>query len=68
MRAMQLKIAAEFSPIDLADVTAMVTDGRLSLDGIITHRVSAADAAEAYATAFGDPTCVKMILNWSHTV
>ncbi len=65
MRAMQLKIAAEFSPADLADVTAMVIDGRLSLDDIITHRVPAGDAVQAYATAFGDPTCVKMILNWS---
>ena len=66
MRAMQLKIAAEFSPADLTDVTAMVTDGKLSLDHIITHRIPAAEAAQAYATAFGDPACVKMILNWSH--
>jgi bacteriochlorophyllide a dehydrogenase len=68
MRAMQLKIAAEFTPADLADVTAMVADGRLSLDDIITHRVPAADASRAYETAFGDPTCVKMILNWSDPV
>ena len=68
MRAMQLKIAAEFSPGDLADVTAMVSDGRLSLDGIITHRAPADDAAQAYKTAFGDAACVKMILNWSHPV
>ena len=66
MRAMQLKIAAEFSPADLAHVTAMAAGGALSLDHIITHRMPAADAAQAYATAFGDPTCVKMILNWSH--
>ncbi len=66
MRSMQLRIAAEFAQTDLADVTAMVTDGRLSLDHIITHRVPAADAAQAYPTAFSDPTCVKMILNWSH--
>ena len=66
MRAMQLKITAEFTPRDLADVTAMVTNGELSLDDIITHRVPAADAAQAYATAFDDATCVKMILNWSH--
>lgn len=66
MRAMQLKIAAEFTPQDLADVTAMVTSGQFSLDDIITHRVPAAAAAQAYATAFGDATCVKMILNWSH--
>lgn len=67
MRAMRLKIAAEFSQTDLADVAAMVADGRLSLDDIISHRAPAADAASAYATAFGDPTCIKMILNWSHT-
>lgn len=65
MRAMQLRIAAEFTPADLADVTAMVSNGQLSLDDIITHRLPAADAAQAYATAFGDATCVKMILNWS---
>ena len=65
MRAMSLRIAAEFTPRDLADVTAMVTAGTLSLDGIITHRAPAADAAQAYATAFGDADCVKMILNWS---
>ncbi len=68
LRAMQLKIAAEFSATDLADVTAMVVAGHLSLDDIITHRVPAADAVGAYETAFGDPTCVKMILNWSHPV
>ena len=68
MRAMQLKIAAEFTPEDLAQVTAMVTAGELSLDNIITHRSPAADAVQAYATAFGDPTCVKMILNWSDPV
>jgi bacteriochlorophyllide a dehydrogenase len=67
MRAMRLRIAAEFTPTDLADVTAMVVDGRLSLTQIITHRAEAADAASAYATAFGDPACVKMILHWSHT-
>jgi bacteriochlorophyllide a dehydrogenase len=65
MRSMRLLIAAEFTQTDLADATAMVTDGRLSLDNIITHRVPAANAASAYVTAFTDPSCVKMILNWS---
>ena len=35
-----------------------------SLDGLITHRAPAADAAAAYATAFGDPDCLKMVLDW----
>ena len=67
MRAMQLRIAAEFTPADLAEVTTLVTTGALSLDHIITHRVAATHAAMAYETAFTDPTCVKMILNWSHS-
>jgi 3-hydroxyethyl bacteriochlorophyllide a dehydrogenase len=40
-------------------------DGRLSLDGLITHRSAASDAGTAYATAFTDPACLKMILDWS---
>ena len=40
-------------------------DGHLSLDGLITHRASAADAASAYDRAFTDPACLKMILDWS---
>jgi 3-hydroxyethyl bacteriochlorophyllide a dehydrogenase len=36
----------------------------LDLDGLITHREPVTRAAAAYATAFGDPHCVKMILDW----
>jgi bacteriochlorophyllide a dehydrogenase len=32
---------------------------------LITHRALAADAVVAYATAFTDPACLKMILDWS---
>jgi bacteriochlorophyllide a dehydrogenase len=39
--------------------------GALSLDGLITHRAAASDAGTAYATAFTDPACLKMILDWS---
>jgi 3-hydroxyethyl bacteriochlorophyllide a dehydrogenase len=38
--------------------------GALSLDGLITHRADASDADAAYRTAFGDPACLKMILDW----
>lgn len=65
MREMRLLIAAEFTPTDLADVVRMIGDGSLQLDGIITHRAPASEAAAAYATAFSDLACVKMILNWS---
>ncbi|WP_404326071.1 hypothetical protein [Aerophototrophica crusticola] len=42
----------------------LVESGRLSLDGLITHRLPAREADAAYRTAFGDPACLKMILDW----
>ncbi len=68
MREARLRVAAEFRPHDLAAVRQLIEDGRLSLDGLITHRSEAALAPDAYRTAFGDPACLKMILDWSAIV
>lgn len=65
MRELRLRVAAEFREPDLAAVKELVEAGRLSFDGLITHRSQVADAATAYETAFNDPTCLKMILEWS---
>jgi bacteriochlorophyllide a dehydrogenase len=64
MREARLRIAAEFRPQDLETVCRLVERGSLSLDGLITHRMDATQAADAYRTAFGDPACLKMILDW----
>lgn len=64
MREARLRIAAEWREPDLPAVMALIRDGKLSLDGLITHRHPAPEAAQAYRTAFGDPTCLKMILDW----
>ncbi len=64
MREARFRIAAEWRPEDLDAVLAMIADGRLSLDGLITHRADASDAPAAYRTAFADPSCLKMILDW----
>nr|MDJ0869967.1 chlorophyll synthesis pathway protein BchC [Myxococcota bacterium] len=64
MREARIRVAAEWGDSDLASVAARVEAGELSLDGLITHRQAAADAADAYETAFGDPSCLKMILDW----
>jgi 3-hydroxyethyl bacteriochlorophyllide a dehydrogenase len=64
MREARLRIAAEFTPGDLAAVLELIADGRLSLDGLITHRVPAQQADSAYRVAFGDPRCLKMVLDW----
>jgi bacteriochlorophyllide a dehydrogenase len=65
MKEMRLRIAAEWQPADLEATRRLMDEGRLSLDGLITHRAATADAGAAYTTAFTDPTCLKMILDWS---
>lgn len=64
MKEARLRIAAEWTPDDLTATRALVEGGALSLAGLITHRSQATDAAAAYDTAFTDPRCLKMILNW----
>ncbi len=64
MREARLRIAAEWRPDDMVAVRDLVASGGLSLDGLITHRHPAGEAADAYRTAFGDPACLKMILDW----
>lgn len=65
LREARLRVAAEWTPADMAATRALVDAGALSLGGLITHVRPATDAAAAYAIAFGDPACLKMILDWS---
>ena len=67
LREARLRVAAEWGPGDLDAVLALVEQGRLALDGLITHREPASKAKDAYRTAFGDTRCLKMILNWRAT-
>ncbi len=64
MREARIRIAAEWREPDLTEVTRLIETGMLSLDGLITHRRDAVDAPDAYRTAFTDPSCLKMILDW----
>jgi len=64
MREAHISVAAQWQASDLASVKEMVENGQLCLDGLITHRRAAAQAEGAYHTAFGDPGCLKMILDW----
>ena len=64
MREARIRCAAQWREADLAAVRDLAEAGRLSLDGLITHRSEASDAAAAYRTAFSDPACLKMILDW----
>ena len=64
MREARIRVAAQWQPSDLTAVRDMAESGRLSLDGLITHRHDALSADAAYRTAFGDPACLKMTLDW----
>lgn len=64
MREAQIRAAAQWQPADLMAVKELIEAGRLSLDGLITHHDGATNAAEAYRTAFGDVSCLKMVLDW----
>ncbi|MEL7448005.1 MAG: chlorophyll synthesis pathway protein BchC [Pseudomonadota bacterium] len=64
MREARLRIAAEWQPQDLLEANRLVSDGLLSLDGLITHRARVDDAATAYRTAFEQAECLKMIMDW----
>jgi bacteriochlorophyllide a dehydrogenase len=64
MREARLRVAAEWQDADIAIVRDLAGSGRLQLDGLITHRRSWEDAGDAYRVAFGDPDCLKMILDW----
>ena len=64
MREARIRVAAQWRPEDLLAVRGLIDSGRLALDGLITHREAATSAPEAYRTAFNDPACLKMTLDW----
>jgi len=66
LREARIRVAAEWKDSDLQAVLSLIDQGRLSLDGLITHRYAAEAADQAYRQAFGDPDCLKMILDWRH--
>ncbi|MEL6840122.1 MAG: chlorophyll synthesis pathway protein BchC [Pseudomonadota bacterium] len=64
MKEARFRISAEWSADDMVATKALVEAGTLELADLITHQRSATAAPEAYETAFTDPACLKMILNW----
>ena len=65
MREARFRVAAEWKQPDLDATLDLLRSGRLSLAGLVTHTATATDAVDAYRTAFDDPSCLKMILDWS---
>lgn len=64
LREARVRVAAQWLPQDLEAVRNLVRNGALSLAGIVNHRASVDEAEQAYAQAFEDPACLKMVLHW----
>jgi 3-hydroxyethyl bacteriochlorophyllide a dehydrogenase len=64
MREARIRIAAEWQEADLRATSDAIANGSLRLDGLVTHREAAERAPAAYAQAFNDPACLKMVLDW----
>ncbi len=67
MREARLRVSAEWKEPDLTAVSTLIRSGLVSLQGLITHRQPVDEADEAYRTAFNDPACLKLVLDWRNT-
>jgi len=66
LREVRIRVAAQWLPQDLEAVRGLVASGALSLAGIVNCRAPMEAAGDAYHQAFEDPTCLKMVLDWSN--
>ncbi len=64
MKETRFSVAAEWQPSDMDAVVRMASVDPQLLADLITHRQHAAQAKDAYVTAFNDPHCLKMVLDW----
>ncbi|MBE0412588.1 chlorophyll synthesis pathway protein BchC [Yoonia sp.] len=64
MKEARFRVSAEWTPADMTATKSLVEAGALELADLITHQQPADAAPQAYETAFTDPACLKMILNW----
>ena len=64
MREASIRVAAQWKKHDLDAVVAMFHEGSLPLEGLITHTETPDRAQQAYEVAFGDPNCLKMVIDW----
>jgi 3-hydroxyethyl bacteriochlorophyllide a dehydrogenase len=64
LRELSLVASKEWAAGDLARARDLIAAGQLAVDSLITHRLSADQAAQAFDLAFNDPACVKLVLTW----
>ncbi|MEO1265266.1 MAG: chlorophyll synthesis pathway protein BchC [Pseudomonadota bacterium] len=64
MKEVEVRISSEWQRTDLNAATSAIAADPELVSGLVSHRYDAEDAEAAYATAFSDPSCLKMIIEW----
>ncbi len=64
LKEVSMRVAAEFLPEDVATTKLLIEDGSLSFDGLVSDVLPVKKAIDAYNTAFNEPECLKMVLDW----
>lgn len=64
LKEARLLTAREWRPGDLARSRDMLASGGVRGAALLTHRRPVAQIEDAYATALGDPDCLKLLLDW----
>jgi 3-hydroxyethyl bacteriochlorophyllide a dehydrogenase len=65
LRELRLLASAQWAPGDLVRARDAIAAGEIDVRPLITHRMPAGHAPEAFDVSFNDPACVKMLLEWT---
>ncbi|MGJ3239665.1 MAG: zinc-dependent alcohol dehydrogenase [Anaerolineae bacterium] len=66
LKEAQLRTAKEWSAGDLVRSRDMIADGTLEVASLLTHDMPIESVTAGYDVAMNDPTCLKLVLNWSN--
>jgi 3-hydroxyethyl bacteriochlorophyllide a dehydrogenase len=64
LKELSLHSSMQWAPGDLVRARDMMAVNAIETDTLLTHRMKAADAAQAYEVAMNEVECVKMVLDW----
>ncbi len=64
LKELTLVSSMQWAPGDLAAARDLIRDKALNVDDLVTHRMKAEDASQAFDVAFNDVNCLKMVLEW----
>ncbi len=64
LRELTLVSSMQWAPGDVARARDLMVANAIETNGLITHRMKADDAAQAFEVAMNDVRCVKMVLEW----